>query len=210
MKRFAILCGMMMVMCAFAGLATALDPLDGSDWDKDPDQDGLKNHEEFLHGTDPVNADSDGGGAQDGWELWYNYHRAADLEGGHIISDDYIFDANDPADEGFVDNTLILIQVKDRDADPEVNDPDGDGWNNLHEYFVGTDPTNPNTDGDSFNVDSFDPDPLVSNDQFYSDSDDPIGVVVTPCGKKIFKDNHGVGQGAGSESGEGSGDTGPA
>ena len=166
MKKFTIFAGMLMVLSAFIGVAAALDPLDSDDAKADPDRDGLKNGEEFRYGTDPNDPDSDGAGALDGWEVWYDNHRAdRNLDTGEkYVSAEYHFDANSAQDEGVVANVNNLIQVRDGDASVNVNDPDNDGWNNLHEYLVGSDPTNPNSDGDSYTEDSSDPDPLVSND----------------------------------------------
>jgi hypothetical protein len=166
MRKFAIFAGLLMVLTAFVGVVAALDPLDDADAKADPDRDGLKNAEEFTWGTDPNDPDSDGAGALDGWEVWYEVHRAEkNLDTGeHFISDDYHFDANSPQDEGVVANMEQLKQVRDGDASINVNDPDNDGWNNYHEYLAGADPTNPNTDGDSYTEDSSDPDPLWSND----------------------------------------------
>ena len=47
-----------------------LDPHDPDDGPLDPDGDGLTSREEFLAGTDPLNApDTDGDGMPDGWEI---------------------------------------------------------------------------------------------------------------------------------------------
>ena len=45
------------------------DPLDPSDGGADWDGDGLTNSEEQTHGTNMNNADSDGDGLPDGWEV---------------------------------------------------------------------------------------------------------------------------------------------
>jgi uncharacterized membrane protein YgcG len=193
MKKFAIFAGLLMVTIAFAGLGAALDPLDKADAKADPDRDGLKNFEEFMYGTDPTNPDSDGAGCYDGWEVWYDNHRAVTSDGVEIISEKYHYDANDASDEGKVANVHTLIQVRDGDANVNVNDPDNDGWNNYHEFLVGSDPTNPNTDLDSFSLDSADPDPLIANEG----GDGPGG-----------NGGPGSGQGAGSGSGNGFGNGG--
>jgi len=157
MKNFAVFAGMLMVIGCFAGMAYALDPLDGTDAKADNDRDNLKNADEFAYGTDPNDPDSDGAGAYDGWEVWYENHPSTDLGAYH-------FDPNYATDEGVVGDVHMLVQVRDADAMKSVNDPDDDGWNNFHEFLVGSDPTNPNTDGDMYTIDSADPDPLISND----------------------------------------------
>ena len=48
----------------------------------------------------------------------------------------------------------------------EIDDPDGDGWNNEVEKLYRTDPNNPDTDGDGI-IDSADPDPLRDYSQLY-------------------------------------------
>src|SRR3989344_302177 len=65
---------------------------------------------------------------------------------------------------GAKNNPIILYGWIDADAQKYLNDPDEDGWNNLHEFLAGTDPTNPNTDGDIFTIDSQDPNPLIPDD----------------------------------------------
>jgi hypothetical protein len=68
--------------------ALAFDPTDPLDGARDADGDGLSNYQEFLHGTDPSNPDSDGGGANDGWEVSFGMNPAD-------RADDYIDTDND-------------------------------------------------------------------------------------------------------------------
>ena len=173
MKTFAIIGVMCMIMGAFAGMAAGMGPMDGINPKADYDKDGLTNAQEYLWGTDPNDPDSDGDGCYDGWEIWYETHRAVDGNQKEIMASDYHFDANSAVDAGKVSEPKNLIQVRDGDANVLTNDPDGDGWNNLHEFLVGSDPTNPNTDQDSYAMDSSDPDPLVSNDDGSTDHTTP-------------------------------------
>ena len=144
--------------------AFAMDVTDGNEAMADPDRDGLSNLQEFVYGTDPNDPDSDAGGAHDGWEVWYDTHRAIVLKtGDDYIAKDYHFDPNWAGDDGVAANRSGQILERDPDASVFVNDPDNDGWNNLHEFLVGTDPTNPNTDADCYLEDSADPNPTISD-----------------------------------------------
>jgi hypothetical protein len=168
-KLMLVVCLAVMVLgpCTH-GLAQSTS--NGIDPKADMDKDGLTNVQEYLWGTDLNDPDSDAGGAYDGWEAYYETHRASDPKTQTTyISEIYHFDPNSAMDEGVV-NKQYLLQVMDQDAAILVNDPDGDGWNNLHEFLVGTDPTNPNSDSDQYK-DSSDPDPIVSNGDGHFDSD---------------------------------------
>jgi hypothetical protein len=165
MKMTATVLGIVIVCASMMTAVYAMDPLAKEGAGTDTDRDGLTNLQEFQWSTDPNNPDSDNGGAYDGWEVTYETQRAMDSSGKNIIADNYHFNPNDGSDEGIVSNMANLIQVRDGDANANVNDPDNDGWNNFHEYLVGSDPTKPNTDHDHFTEDSSDPNPLVSDDQ---------------------------------------------
>jgi hypothetical protein len=51
-----------------------LNPTDPSDADRDADNDGLTNRQEYLLGADPCNPDTDGDGCPDGWEADNGYN----------------------------------------------------------------------------------------------------------------------------------------
>jgi hypothetical protein len=177
MRTFAVMGAMVMFLGAFSGMAHGMPPLDSFHPDADNDKDGLKNGQEYLWGTDPIDPDSDGDGCPDGWEIWYDTHRAGKDVQRPLIDPHYHFDANYDGDGGYVHfynhNKRDLYLIRDNDASVLTNDPDYDGWNNLHEFLVGSDPTNPNTDGDCYPQDSMDPDPFVNND-----NDDPNTVII--------------------------------
>jgi hypothetical protein len=162
-KRMFLLVSAIVMIIGCIHPAFAMDVTDGNEAKADQDRDGLTTLQEFVYGTDPNDPDSDGGGVYDGWEVWYDTHRAIDLKtGNEYIAKDYHFDPNWAGDDGVVADRDGLILERDQDASVFVNDPDNDGWNNLHEFLVGTDPTNPNTDGDCYLMDSADPHPTIS------------------------------------------------
>jgi len=136
------------------GTVFALDPLDKEDAARDYDVDGLTNLWEFIYGTDPYNADTDGDGCPDGWVAYYDMNRASFPESSpyavHDSDGDGMKDVNVDPNYKF-DPTCGLTAL---------DQPDGDGWDNLREYNEGTDPTNPDTDGDH-RQDDVDPNPLV-------------------------------------------------
>jgi hypothetical protein len=80
-KTLAILIFVILSLSAI-NYVMATNPLDPDDADLDPDNDELKNWEEYLNGTDPNNADSDNDGVPDGWEV-YNDMDPADPTDAH-------------------------------------------------------------------------------------------------------------------------------
>ncbi|MEQ1570601.1 MAG: hypothetical protein ABMA64_33535, partial [Myxococcota bacterium] len=173
------------------------DPLDGADdiLDPygDPDGDKVDNVEESWYGTDPTNPDTDGGGATDydelfftftdpndggddwvllldsdgdgltdEWEYFYGCDALdADTDGGGATDGDEVADYKSPLDP--TDDAI------DADADA-----DADGLSDLLEFWLGTDPGDPDTDGggspDGEEWDAF-TDPLDGSD----DLADPWG-----------------------------------
>ena len=84
----------------------------------DTDDDGVDDGEEFTAGTDPTNPDTDGDELPDAWEMQYGL---------------------DPLDDGTID------------FDQGANgDPDGELLQNIDEYLLGTDPTDADTDNDTY------------------------------------------------------------
>jgi hypothetical protein len=81
-------------------VAHGLDPNDPAVAFEDPDHDGLTNLEEFQHGTDPHNPDTDGDGLSDGDEV-HIYHTnplLADTDGDGIPDGVEIQTGSDPLD----------------------------------------------------------------------------------------------------------------
>jgi hypothetical protein len=129
----------------------------------DPDDDGLTNLQEYQHGTDPFNEDTDDDGLEDGDEV--NVHNTNPL-------------LEDTDGDGLTDGDEVALKAVWPCLDPLVWDCDGDmlpdGWELqyglnpcecaatnspawdadndglglLDEYRYCTDPTNPDTDGD--------------------------------------------------------------
>jgi hypothetical protein len=148
-----------------------LDPSDGAD-DIDIDYeynvigDGLTNSQEFLNGTNPLKADSDGDELPDGTEVkvhgtdpnWYD-------SDGDLLSDGWESEHGmDP-----------LSEDSDSDGINDTReDEDRDELTNLQEYVLDTNPFQNDTDGDGlpdgWEVE-FKLDPLVKNNMEDPDSD---------------------------------------
>jgi len=95
----------------------------------DSDNDGLTDEEEAVIGTDPLDPDTDEDGLTDGEEV--------------LGEDD---DSTEGVPEGVSDPLDICDPLN---ADSSCNtDPDNDGLSNEEEAEAGTDPNNPDTDGD--------------------------------------------------------------
>jgi len=136
--------------------AQGLDPFSGDDSNKDPDGDGLTNIMEYVYSTDPYDVDTDNDGIDDGWEAYFDRNRAVFDPGSAMAR----FDSDgDGLNDVNVDPEYKFDPANEAD---ELDFPDSDGWNNLREYYEGTDPTNPDTDGD-FRDDDLDPEPLIPN-----------------------------------------------
>ena len=114
-------------------VAHGLDPLDPAVATQDPDNDGLNNLQEYQHGTDPRNPDTDGDGLRDGAEV--NVYHTNPL-------------AWSTVGDGIPDGWKVAHGLDPLDPTVAAQDPDNDGLNNLQEYQHGTDPRNPDTDGD--------------------------------------------------------------
>ena len=102
-----------------------LDPFDASDaWDDD-DGDGLDNFAEYLAGTKPNVADSDG----DGYSDYFGRDTDQSLTYGEL------YDDGDLMPSWWESRYGLNPRVDDA-----AEDPDGDGWSNYAEFLGGTDP----------------------------------------------------------------------
>ena len=118
-------------------VAIGTDPLD-----PDTDDDGLNDGDEIDAGTDPLDPDTDDDGELDGAEA----HLDTDGDGTNDALESSLADA---------DGDGVNDELDADDADPCVPnaaaagcDQDGDGLDNAGEAAAGTDPLNPDTDGD--------------------------------------------------------------
>jgi hypothetical protein len=119
------------------------------DGGQDEEPDGLTNAEEFAHGTDPLDPDSDDDGLTDGEEvLTYStdpLDRDTDDDG--LEDGAEIAAGTDPGDADTDDDLMPDGWEVDFGLDPLVDDadedPDRDGFTNLEECVGGSDPMAP-------------------------------------------------------------------
>lgn len=109
-----------------------LNPWDSVDALTDFDGDDLDNLSEFLAGSDPESPDTDLDGFPDGVDF-------APVDADYAIDDDR---------DGLPANWELQWYLNDWDVRDALADVDGDFLINLREFQLGTDPTNPDSDGD--------------------------------------------------------------
>jgi hypothetical protein len=161
----------------------------------DDDNDGLTNQQEFDYGTNPKNPDTDGDGLPDGWEVSHglNPKDATGNNGwngdpdndGLINGKEYEHKTNpkkpDTDGDGFRDGWEVDYGYNPLDPNDPAKDGDDDNdfLTNWEEYQEGTDPKNPDTDGDGFKDGwevAYDYDPLDPNDPAKDGDDDNDGL----------------------------------
>jgi hypothetical protein len=125
----------------------------------DPDDDGLKNFEEYQHGTHPKNGDTDNDGMDDGWEIEMGLDPMSDTDAGLDDDDDGLTnvqeflqgtfpDTADSDHDGMPDGWEVEHNLAPMDFSDEEGDPDVDELGNQKEYETGTDPRDSDTDSD--------------------------------------------------------------
>ena len=107
-------------------VANGLDPLDAADASLDGDGDGLTNLEEFGAGTDVHIADTDGDGLRDGEEV------------NTTLTDPLNEDSDG---DQILDGFEVQYGLDPLDATDADLDTDGDGYDNLVEFFADSDPS---------------------------------------------------------------------
>lgn len=106
----------------------------------DPDLDGATNREEEQAGTDPSDPDTDGDGLPDGWEI--------DM-GLDPLADDASADPDSDTLTNLDEYNQRLVGPYFGSTHPRKADSDEDGLTDPDEINIhGTDPNNPDTDGD--------------------------------------------------------------
>jgi alpha/beta hydrolase family protein DUF900/thrombospondin type 3 repeat protein len=127
-------------------LEHGMNPNDPSDAAADPAGSGLTNLQKYQLGLDPWKYSTADDGLSDGWKVSHGYDpkQKASTAGDGIPDDWKSAHGFNPADS-----------IADLDSD-------GDGLTNLQEFLLGTDPNNPDTDGDGM-LDGEDPHPTIGD-----------------------------------------------
>jgi hypothetical protein len=150
LKKLLILAIVVILSASAINFAFASNPLDPNDSDADGDNDGLKNWEEYLNGTDPNNADSDNDGIPDGWEV-FNSMDPADPTDAH---EDLDYNTPTTGYNGEIDAQFTAMQqAYDVRPSDGVTKASADGhYDNYEEYFRAFTRTGVDNDGNPIMV----------------------------------------------------------
>ncbi|MGB1979789.1 MAG: BspA family leucine-rich repeat surface protein [Flavobacteriaceae bacterium] len=133
----------------------------------DPDNDGLTNNQELALGTDPNNPDTDGDGISDLNDVEpLSGDLSLDTDNDGVID---ILDSDDDND-GYEDQLELELDSDSKDANSYPEDQDQDKLPDVTEIEMGTDPNNPDSDGDGI-LDGQDDFPLDANSSEDTDRD---------------------------------------
>jgi len=137
----------------------------------DTDGDGVPDEREAILGLNPAFADTDGDGLTDGEEV-YTYStdpKEKDTDGDGISDGDEVEEGTDPLEADEVPQTTAPPSTTAPPGPTETPEPtetpappldsDGDALSDEEEVELGTNPFNPDTDGDGI-IDSLDANPL--------------------------------------------------
>ncbi|HID73980.1 MAG TPA: hypothetical protein EYP43_02890, partial [Thermoplasmata archaeon] len=121
------------------GLRNLGEFLQGTDpRDPDSDDDGLPDGAEIDNGTDPLSRDTDGDTMWDGWEVDHGLNPLTDDSDGDPDEDGFDLDRNGTIDPSERFTNLLEWMAGTDPGDP---DSDGDGMTDGWEHFLGLDPT---------------------------------------------------------------------
>jgi predicted transcriptional regulator len=96
----------------------------------DPDGDDLNNSEEYHYNTNPIEADTDGGGVDDGTEVSQGYNATNSSDDAKIDTDS----------DGMPDTWELKYSFSPTNSSDAQEDPDSDGYTNSQEFLYDSDP----------------------------------------------------------------------
>ncbi|MFP6874094.1 MAG: discoidin domain-containing protein, partial [Verrucomicrobiales bacterium] len=116
----------------------SIDPDNGPDGD--PDEDGVNNEDEYANRTNPIKADTDLDGLDDGVETNTGIFVSATDTGTDPTKDDT---DGDGLTDKVETNAGTFVDAGNTGTNPNNNDSDGDGFADGFEVDQGSDPNNP-------------------------------------------------------------------